>query len=176
MPYPLHPAVVHFPLALAVLLPFLILAALLVGQRTAGRGPWLAVAAFAVLLPASAWAALETGSQQEDRVEAVVPESALSRHEQAAEALLVASAMLAAVVLAGLMPGGVGRSARWLSGPLALAVLILAVRTGDSGGELVYHHGAAAAYVSGAAGREAAASASARVRLGERARHREEET
>lgn len=149
MPNPLHPAVVHFPVVLAVLLPFVAVVGLLVSRRaSAGRGPWLAVAAMAVLLSLSAWAAVETGQQQEDTAERVVPEGAIHQHEEAAEGLLLGSVLIAGLMLAGLAPGRVGTGARYISVPAALVVLALAFRVGDSGGSLVYTHGAAAAYVS----------------------------
>lgn len=172
MPSPLHPAVVHFPLVLAVLLPFLAVAALLVARRSgAGRGAWIAVAAFAVLLPLSAWAALATGQQEEEAVESVVAESLIGGHEEAAEGFLAGSAVLAVIVLAGLAPGRVGRSARFVSVAAAAVVLALAFRVGDSGGQLVYTHGAAAAYVDGASG----AGVSQALRGGEEAGENERE-
>ncbi|MDP2959473.1 MAG: hypothetical protein Q8N53_23845 [Longimicrobiales bacterium] len=153
MPSPLHPAVVHFPLVLAVLLPFLAVAALLVARRPGlDRAAWAAVAAVAVLLPLSAWAALATGQQEEEAVESVVAESLIGGHEEAAEGFLAASAVLSVIVLAGLAPGRVGRSARFVSVAAAAVVLALAFRVGGSGGQLVYTHGAAAAYVDGASG------------------------
>ena len=150
MPYPLHPAVVHFPIVLAVLLPFIAAAGLYATLRKGAiRAVWAPVAAFALLLTASAWVALETGQDQEDRVEDVVSESVIHGHEEAAEGLLAGSAVLAVVVLAGLVPGVLGKGARYAAVPVALVVVALGFRVGKSGGELVYTHGAAAAYVQG---------------------------
>lgn len=148
MPYPLHPAVVHFPIVLAVLLPFIAAAGFLVARGSERpRTPWIAVVVFAVLLPLSAWVSLYTGQQQEDVVEAVVSEGYIHGHEEAAEGFLAGSAVLAVIVLAGLLPGAAGRGARMVSIPAALVVLALVYRVGASGGELVYAHGAASAYV-----------------------------
>jgi uncharacterized membrane protein len=150
MPYPLHPAVVHFPIVLAVLLPFIAAAGLYATLRKGSiRAVWAPVVAFALLLTASAWVALETGQDQEDRVEDVVSESVIHGHEEAAEGLLAGSAVLAVVVLAGLVPGVLGKGARYAAVPVALVVVVLGFRVGKSGGELVYTHGAAAAYVQG---------------------------
>lgn len=163
MPNPLHPAVVHFPLVLAVLLPFVAAVALLLSRRaSAGRGPWLAVAAMAVLLSVSAWVAVETGQQQEETAERVVPEGAIHQHEEAAEGLLLGSVLVAGLILAGLAPGRVGAGARYIAVPAALVVLALAFRVGDSGGSLVYTHGAAAAYVGSDGGTNPVASPSRR--------------
>ena len=157
MPNPLHPAVVHFPIVLAVLLPLIAGAGLYATLRKgAVRALWAPVVAFSVLLTASAWLAVETGGDQEDAVEDVVSESVIHGHEEAAEGLLAGSAVLAVVILAGLAPGMLGKGARYAAVPVALVVLALAFRVGKSGGELVYTHGAAAAYVqdgaSGSAG------------------------
>jgi hypothetical protein len=60
-PDPLHPAVVHLPIALAVLMP--LLAAAWIAAIAKGFLParaWLAVVVLQVLLGASAWLAVET--------------------------------------------------------------------------------------------------------------------
>ncbi len=151
LPHPLHPAVVHFPLVLSVLFPFVAAAALIVSRRPgAGRGAWIGLTVMALLLVGSAWVAIETGQQQEDVVERVVSESLIHGHEEAAEGLLLGSAILTAVVLLGLVRGKVGQGARWLSVLGGLVVLGLAVRVGDLGGKLVYEHGAASVYVASA--------------------------
>lgn len=153
MPTPLHPLVVHLPIALAVLLPFVTVAGFLLARRPgAGRGPWLAVVSFALLLPAAAWAALATGEAQEDAVEAVVAEAPLHTHEEAAEVFLGAAVLLGALALGGLLPGRSGTAARVIAVPVAVLVLGLGFRVGSSGGALVYTHGAASAYAGGVVG------------------------
>jgi uncharacterized membrane protein len=148
MPNPLHPAVVHFPLVLAVLFPFVAAVALYASRRPgAGRGAWLALGAMALLLVGSAWLSIETGQQQEDVVERVVSEGLVSGHEEAAEGLLIGSVVLLGVVLAGFARGKAGSAMRWASLVGGVAVLGLAFRVGASGGALVYEHGAASAYV-----------------------------
>lgn len=154
MPHPLHPAVVHFPLVLAVLIPFVATGALVLAMRTAApRRPWALVVVMAAGLALSAWAAVETGEQQEERVEAVVPESVISHHAAAAETLLWSSAVLLVLALTGLASGRFGASARGGTVAASVVLLVMAIRVGDSGGRLVYTHGAAQAYVSGVDGR-----------------------
>jgi uncharacterized membrane protein len=148
IPNPLHPAVVHFPLVLGLLLPLVALWAMIALRRSGGSThAWRFVAITAVLLSVSAWVSVETGQRQEDRVERVVAEAPIHAHEEAAEGFLLGSAIVTGVVLLGLLPGAVGRGARVLAIPGALLVVALAVRVGDSGGALVYRHGAASAYV-----------------------------
>lgn len=146
MPNPLHPAIVHFPIVFAVLLPVLVLAALIAIHRGVPARSWLVVIAFGGALAVSSWIATETGEQQEDAVEAVVPREAIHDHEEAAEALLIASGVFFLLLLAGVAPGRVGKSVRMVAAPTSLVLLVMAFRVGGSGGELVYEHGAASAY------------------------------
>lgn len=148
LPSPLHPAVVHFPMAFAVLLPISALIALWAIRR--GASPlraWAVPLGLAVALTASSWVALETGESQEDRVEAIVGEAPLHAHEEAAERFLVLSGIVMLVFAGGLVAGTVGSASRLVGLAGSLAVLAAGVQTGHAGGELVYQHGAAQAYV-----------------------------
>lgn len=148
-PNPLHPAIVHFPVVLAVLLPFVIGGALWrIAHGAAPRRAWLLPVLAAAALTASAWLALQTGKAQEDRVESVVPGDALHGHEEAAELLLALSVVVLLVAAAGLAGGAAGRAGRYVSLLGALAVLAAGTRAGHTGGQLVYAYGAASAYAS----------------------------
>jgi hypothetical protein len=152
---PLHPKLVHLPIALGVLMPLLSLGLLLAWWRGAlPRRAWVIAVVFQALLVASGVAALKTGEQDEERVEAVVPEAALEAHEEAAGAFVWGSAAVLVLMLAATALRQ-ERSARWLGTAATvgtLVVLFLGYRTGDAGGRLVYQHGAATAYATGAAG------------------------
>ena len=139
LPDPLHPAVVHLPIALAILIPGLaILGIFLIHKGFLPSRNW----ALIVLL-----LALETGEEQEERVERVVAERHIETHEEAAERFLLLAGIGLLASAAGLLPRGMGAFAR-VAGTLAtLAVLAAGVSVGHSGGELVYKHGAASAYV-----------------------------
>jgi uncharacterized membrane protein len=148
LPDPLHPAVVHFPLALSVLVP-LVAALILLAIRSGRAAPssWALVVLLQALLAGSAFLAHETGHDQEERVEKVVEERFIEEHEEAASWLLWVSVAGIAVSAAGLARGGAGV---WLRGgafAVSLLTLAIAVRTGHLGGELVYRHGAASAYL-----------------------------
>ncbi len=152
LPDPLHPAIVHFPLVLAVLAPPIILGLLLVlrrdGARRAGarRSIWGIAVGTLLLLAATARLAIQTGEAQEDVVEEVVPHDAIEEHEEAAERLFVGSLIVLVLAGAGLLrgtPGTVGRGAAAVG---SVVLLGLALAVGESGGDLVYEHGAASAY------------------------------
>lgn len=149
IPSPLHPAVVHLPIALALLLPIFAVGALIAIRRGARpRLAWAMPTALAAMLVLGSWAALETGQQQEDRVERAVPRAALHDHEESAEAFLALTLALVAVSALGLAPRTLGSTARLLATLGTLGLLIAGYRVGHSGGELVYSHGAASAYAS----------------------------
>jgi uncharacterized membrane protein len=153
LPQPLHPAVVHFPIVLAVLLPVATLAGILAVRRGGGVRPsWLPAMAVAFALAASAFAAVRTGEAEEDAVERVVAEAPLHEHEERAELFLPLTFVGLLMVAGGLAPGRAGSSARWASLVVALAITALGLRVGHSGGELVYVHGAGQAYAEAGTG------------------------
>jgi uncharacterized membrane protein len=144
---PLHPLVVHFPIVLAVLLPISAGVALWAVRKGATpRKAWAVPVAVAAALTLSAWVATQTGQAQEDRVEDVVPRSALHGHEESAERLLVLSGVLLLVAAGGLARGNVGRAARYVATVGTLGLVAAALQVGHSGGVLVYRHNAASAY------------------------------
>jgi len=171
LPDPLHPAVVHFPVVLVVLLPLVVLAALWAIRRgVAPARAWGVPVATAALLAASAFAALKTGEGQEERVEGVVPEQALHSHEEAAERFLALSGVLLVVMTAGLIRGPVGQAARVVATAGAFGLVVAGVAVGHSGGELVYRHGAASAYVGAESGQLRSSQAAGEAGEGERER------
>jgi uncharacterized membrane protein len=150
LPDPLHPAVVHFPIVLMVLLPVVSAGALWAIRR--GARPvkaWTVPVAAAAALTLSNWVAVETGESEEERVERVVAESSLREHEEAAERFLLLSGVLLVVTAAGLLRGAPGRAARLGATVGALGLVTLGVQVGHSGGNLVYREGAASAYTQG---------------------------
>lgn len=83
---PLHPAIVHLPLGLAVVVPLLALAIGVAVRRGAlPLRSWLIVVALQAVLVAGGLFALRTGEQDEERAEDRVAESTLDRHEALAK-------------------------------------------------------------------------------------------
>ena len=147
---PLHPLIVHFPIALAVLAP--LVALYLVGSfwwRRELPGSWPALPVVLALVLLGGFVAARTGEAEEERVEPFVGEAALEAHEELAESLIpIAGAVLAIAVAVPLMRRRralcAGLAVLALLGCLALAALTAGI--GHSGGELVYAEGAARAY------------------------------
>jgi uncharacterized membrane protein len=147
IPDPLHPAVVHLPIALVLLLPLFAIGAIVAIRR--GSRPlvaWGLTLAVLAALVGSSWLATETGEQQEERVEDVVGDAPMHAHEEAAETFLVLAFGVLVISAPGLRRGSIGRVAR-ITG-LAGSLLLIGAgwKVGHSGGALVYEYGAAAAY------------------------------
>lgn len=168
LPDPLHPAVVHFPIVLTFLLPLVALASLWRIRRGApAPSAWGIAVATAGMLTASTWLAVETGERDEEAVERAVAEAPLERHEEAAERFLLLSGGVFLLAGAGLVRGRVGAAARLAASAGALGLVVAGTLVGHSGGELVYRHGAAAAYapVAGATATRIGAGTTDRERL-----------
>lgn len=148
IPEPLHPAIVHFPIVLAVLLPISALATLWAIRRGASaRRAWAITVAIAGALFVASFAAVRTGDAEEDRVEQVVSEAVLHEHEEAGERFLLLSGVLTLVMATGLAGGALGGVGRWLGTAGTAFLVVAAVQVGSAGGDLVYEHGAASAYI-----------------------------
>lgn len=148
LPSPLHPALVHFPIVLMFLLPISGIVAIWAIRRGARVGrAWLVPLAVASALAGSAWLAVETGESEEERVEDVVGERFVEAHADAATRFLALSVVTLVIVGAGLAPGRWGAIARGTATAAAAGLVVAGARVGHSGGELVYRHGAASAYV-----------------------------
>lgn len=154
IPDPLHPAIVHLPMALVVLLPVAVAAAIWAIHR--GAEPirvWGVAAAVHAVLALSAWASLATGDQAAEKVEEVVAEAPIHSHEEAAETFLALSVGALVIALVGLRKSQIGTAARAAAAVSTVVLLAAGWRVGHSGGQLVYRYGAASAYTDGAAAR-----------------------
>jgi len=144
-----HPKVVHLPMALAVLMPFVATGVALAWWRGwCGRRVWIGVLLLQAVLAGSGFIAMNAGEAEEERVEKLVAEQYIESHEEAAEAFVWASGiMLVFMALPLVLPRGRRRTAAIIGACLGtLLVFGLGYRTGEAGGRLVYEHGAAQAY------------------------------
>jgi uncharacterized membrane protein len=147
---PLHPALVHLPIGLALVLGPLLLGLLWFERGAPGqRGPWWAGAVLACVLAVSALAASSAGEDEALRLAQHLPAAALAAHDDAAGLFTGASVLVALLALAS----GVAaqprprRSLQVVSALVALLLLPLAWRAGQAGGALVWKHGAASSGV-----------------------------
>ena len=146
---PFHPAIVHLPLGLALVVPLLALGIALAYFRGAlpKRAFWAVIGAQAIVAIGAA-VAMRTGEGEEDAVERFVSHAALEAHEHAATYFLWAAvaALLFSAVVAVVRSDRRARPLALASGVAAFVVAGLGVNVGRAGGELVYVHGAAAHY------------------------------
>ena len=148
LPDPLHPAIVHYPIVLATLLPLAaIVALILIARGLNARKTWAFVVVLSALLAVASYVAVKTGESQEDVVEEVVAEEPIHEHEEAGERMLIFSGIGVLLMGLGLANGGLGRGGRWIGTAGSVAILVAAYQVGRLGGELVYEHGAAQAYL-----------------------------
>jgi len=148
LPDPLHPALVHFPLTLAVLIPLFVIGAIVAMRRgVAARRAWSLVVALMVLLTASSFLAVKTGEDEEEAVEEVVDHDFIHEHEEKAELFRNLTLLTLVLGAAGLATGKVGGFSRGAATGMSFVLAGLAWGVGESGGDLVYEHGAANAYI-----------------------------
>jgi len=148
---PLHPAIVHLPLALAFVSPLLAIGfAWAIWTGRFRHRAWLSIIVLQAFLLGAGVIAMNTGSHEEERVEHVVPGSAIERHELYAEQFVWTTAVtLVIAVLALVFRQAV--LARIMILTTVAGTIIgagAAVRVGHAGGQLVYVHNAGAAYAS----------------------------
>lgn len=131
----LHPAVIHYPIALGTIGSLVLLAyAILKKEWIRWFGPILLTIALA-----GAGAAYFSGESASDRAEhAGVPDQEIERHESLALwsiGVLALATLLAWATVAG-------RRGVWVAAPLSVAAAALVLWTAHYGGRLVYIYGA----------------------------------
>ena len=152
LPSPLHPLIVHMPMALTILIPLFAIGALVAIRRKA-RVPvaWGVTMGMLALLLVSGWAALQTGENEEDKVERFVGHDAVEEHEEAGKQFVYAAGAVLLLSGVGLIRGPTGAAARVVVALATIGLVGMGYNVGHSGGGLVYGGGAAQAY-SGTAG------------------------
>ncbi|MCB1048186.1 MAG: hypothetical protein KDC10_13400 [Calditrichaeota bacterium] len=132
-----HPAVVHLPLGLAMLIP--VLSLWLLWKH---RDSWGLLLIPLLMLVAGAHLALFTGERIEDaykQVHGTESRAAIHEHEEKAETLVVLAWAGLLLTAAGVwLPARLRQPARILATVVAFGIAGQAVNTGHAGGELVY--------------------------------------
>jgi len=141
---PLHPAIVHVPLGLALAMPFVAIAlAVAVWRGMLPRRTLAVVVGLQLLLAGTAVAAGQTGDAAEDAAERVAPRDAVHDHEEAGERVVWSSfVVLALSAAAAFVPT---RRVAFLAALTAVGTVVvagLAVDAGRKGGSLVFRYGA----------------------------------
>ncbi len=149
MQVPFHPTIVHFPLVLTFILPILILIfAFMIKKNKMSRYAWLIIIGLQAATTISGYVAMNAGGNDEDQVEKVVNKKLIHEHEDAAEVFVGSTVILLALSIAAFfLKQEIQFKFNVGVGLLSLISCFLAYKAGELGGELVYKHGAAGAYV-----------------------------
>jgi uncharacterized membrane protein len=148
MQIPIHPIIVHFPLALAFLMPVLVLVvAIMMKKNKISNEGWLLIVGLQLVTTVTGYISLQTGESEESIVERVVDKKLIHEHEEAAEIFVGSTVVVLALSIAVYFL----RTELQLYVQLGIAFIGLlssyfAFNTGQLGGELIYEHGAASAY------------------------------
>jgi len=145
---PLHPIVVHFPIVLGALLPFLaILLWWAIKKWEWTPKAWSLVSAVALVYCLFAVTAVYLGEEDEEKVEKVISEEVIEAHEEAGELIPWIAGTLFLVSLGGFTVR-YSKQAKIALIALSLVGVAPLINAGHTGGELVYEHGAAVAHLS----------------------------
>ena len=145
---PLHPIVVHFPIVLGTLLPFLaILLWWAIKKWQWTPKVWSLVSAVSLVYCLFAVTAVQLGEEDEEKVEKVISEKVIEEHEEAGELIPWLAGTLFLVSLGGFTVK-YSKQAKTAMIVLSLVGVVSLINAGHTGGELVYEHGAAIAHLS----------------------------
>jgi uncharacterized membrane protein len=146
---PLHPAVVHLPLGIAIVLPIVATLALvgIIRNLLPARAWWLVFALQSVML-LSGFLAVSSGENDADAVKEIVVEEAIHDHQTKAKQFMLVN-NLAVLLSIGALATAAAKLGRLMLILATIGTFLsagMSLRVGQAGGELVYVHGAASAH------------------------------
>jgi uncharacterized membrane protein len=147
---PLHPALVHLPIGIAFLLPFLALGiAAAMWRSWLPKNAWLIVCLTSGFGVATGFLAGHEGEEDEHQIMRVSPGAldklAIHEHEEAADVFvysLLGLTVAAIAVFFAVKPEGTFKIVALVISALFFVPVFLAIRAGERGGKLVYELGA----------------------------------
>lgn len=156
---PFHPAVVHLPLGVSLVLPLLaLLAAVAIWKGWVPKRTWWVIVLLQAMLAVGSFMAYQTGEHEKDLVGGIVDDAPVDAHEEAAQVFSVTVyATLAVSIAAGFAQASrLAPVAHLLVAALSLVIVFLGMRVGHLGGRLIYVHNAAQAHLPEATGSDGA--------------------
>jgi len=152
---PFHPALVHLPLGVSLVLPLLaFLAAVAIWKGWVPKRTWWVIVLLQAMLAVGTFMTYQTGKHEKDLVGGIVDDAPVAAHEEAAEVFSVAVyATLVVSIAAGVAQASrLAPVAHLLVAALGLVIVFLGMRVGHLGGRLIYVHNAAQAHLPEATG------------------------
>lgn len=148
---PLHPQLVHLPLALSLILPFLaIVIVTLIQKKVFSKSVWFLLIGLQVLAVTSGYVAMNAGEKDEKVIkqQQIVNPAFISYHENKAEMFVSLEVVALALLLMTCFLKDVNQNIFALASVAALFVgAFMGFKTGQTGGLLVYKYQAARAYL-----------------------------
>lgn len=147
---PFHPAIVHLPLGVSILLPGLaFLAMVAIWRGWVPKRTWWVIVGLQALMVTGAFMGHQTGEKEKDLVGGIVDDAPVEEHEAAADLFVQASmgAFVVSFAVAFASASRLAPLAHLLVVALSLVLLVLGMRAGHLGGRLVYVHDAAQAHL-----------------------------
>lgn len=136
---PLHPIAVHFPIAIGMLMPLLIIIVILGIKRWSWpQQIWNVLVVFQFVCVVSSFAAVNLGEKDEDRIKSSVSSEMLEEHEELGEKVPWTSGILLIVMLVPLFTQRKQKMFMAFSLACSLGLCVHLIVTGHTGGKLVY--------------------------------------
>lgn len=145
---PLHPVIVHLPLAITFLLPILVLVfAWAIKAGKMNKELWLVIVGLQLLVTVTGYIALETGETDEEKVSAIVGKDVIHQHEEAAEIFVGTTVIvLASGIVVWFLQPAFQDKGRFAVVLISLLPVFFAFRAGQLGGNIVYRLGGGSAH------------------------------
>jgi hypothetical protein len=147
---PFHPALVHLPLGVSILLPGLaLLATIAIWRGWVPKRTWWVIVGLQALMVVGGAMAYNTGEKEKDLVGGIVDDAPIEEHEEAAEVFMqvAAGTLVVGIAAAFASASKLAPLAHLLFTALSLVLLVLGMNAGHKGGRLVYIYDAAQAHL-----------------------------
>jgi len=147
---PFHPALVHLPLGVSLVVPLLaFLATVAIWKGWVPKRTWWVIVLLQAMLVVGGAMGYQTGEREKDLVGGIIDDEPIEAHEHAAQTFMQAGAATLVVAVAAAFAAATKFApiGHLLTTALSLLVLFLGMQAGHKGGRLVYIHDAAQAHL-----------------------------
>ena len=137
---PLHPFIVHFPIAIGILMPMLVVGVGLgIKLLKWPHQTWWMIVFFQTVVVASSVIAVVSGEKEEERPGPPLNQEQLAVHEEAGETIPWTAGVALILSMAPLIMPKKMKGLALLFLIVSLGIMIQLIYTGHSGGQLIYN-------------------------------------